>query len=90
MEDEIIYGSGIYREVIEVKPREDYTLFLTFEDGSKRIYDCKPLLNRKINEKLNDINFFMQARVDCCGGVEWFDYTDIDPEDLYEESVIVE
>ena len=89
MEDEIVYGSEINWEVTNVVPREDYTLLLTFIDGSKKIYDFRPLLKYEVFQKLNDINFFMQAKVDY-DTVVWPDNIDIDPEDLYEDGVPVE
>ena len=30
--------------VKEVQPKDDYTLLLTFADGSKKIYNARPLL----------------------------------------------
>lgn len=75
-----------YKNVTSVVPRCDYTLLLTFTDGSKRIYDAKPLLGRKFYTKLNDINFFMKAKADC-GTVAWNDDIDIAPENVYHLSV---
>lgn len=88
MEDEIIYGTEIKWIVTDVKPREDYTLLLTFIDGSKKVYDCKPLLKYGINKKLKDVNFFMQAKVDH-HTVMWSDDIDIAPEALYDDGVPV-
>ena len=89
MEDEIVYGSEINWEVTDVVPREDYTLLLTFIDGSKKIYDFRPLLKYEVYQKFNDINFFMQAKV-AYSTVVWSDSIDIDPEDLYEDGISVE
>lgn len=74
-----------YLNVAEVMPKADFTLALTFTDGSKRVYDAKPLLKYKIYQPLNDINFFMQARADF-GTVVWNDEIDIAPENLYHYS----
>ena len=72
--------------VTSVTPKKDYTLHLTFADGSQRVYDVRPLLQRRIYEKLNDLNFFMGAKV-FCGSVAWSDDIDIAPERLYSDSV---
>lgn len=69
--------------VKEVLPKEDYTLFLTFADGTKKIYDARPLLEKQIYSKLNNIKFFMSAKSEC-GTVVWNDDIDIAPEHLYE------
>jgi hypothetical protein len=74
--------------VKSVTPKKDYTLCLTFIDGEKRIYDARPLLEKKIFSSLKDPDFFMQAKV-ACGTVVWNDDIDIAPEHLYESSVPV-
>lgn len=33
----------MFHKVVAVEPRENYTLFATFEDGSTRLYDVKRL-----------------------------------------------
>ena len=72
--------------VAEVKPRRDYSMLITFENGEKRVYDARPLLGKRICEKLKDINFFMKARASY-GTVVWNDEIDVAPEHLYECSV---
>lgn len=71
--------------VKSVKPRENYTLLLTFEDGKKGIYDVKPLLKDKIFEPLKDMRLFMLAHMEC-STVVWNDELDIAPEELYDNS----
>ena len=75
--------------VKEVEAREDYTLFLTFEDGTKRIYNARPLLSKKIYTELKNINFFLKAKAEY-GTVIWNDEIDIAPEHLYECSKLLE
>ncbi|MBQ7573235.1 MAG: DUF2442 domain-containing protein [Clostridia bacterium] len=72
--------------VKDVKPQKDYILLITFEDGSKKKYDARPLLQKELFSKLNNISFFMQAKAQY-GTVTWDDDTDIAPEHLYEVSV---
>ena len=73
--------------VIEVIPREDYTLLLTFADGKKGVYDFKPNLQYPVYRRQKDIAFFMQAKA-IYSSVVWPDDTDIDPEYLYNECKI--
>lgn len=69
--------------VKSVKAKSDYTLEIFFEDGEKKVYDARPLLQKPLYKKLNDVNYFLRARV-FCGTVVWDDDTDIAPEHLYE------
>lgn len=72
--------------VKEVKPTKDYKLIITFSNDEKRIYNAKQLLEKKIYNELKNINFFLNARVEC-GTVVWNDNIDIAPEHLYECSI---
>ena len=45
--------------VKEVQPKEDYTLLLTFEDGTKKIYDASQLLEKSIYSSLKNIAFLL-------------------------------
>ncbi|MBQ7262942.1 MAG: DUF2442 domain-containing protein [Synergistaceae bacterium] len=72
--------------VRDVEARADHTLWLTFADGQRRVYDARPLLERPIYAALRPLCFFMRARADG-GTVVWDDDTDIAPEHLYEHSV---
>ena len=74
--------------VTAVRPRQNYTLLLTFADGENRIYDAQPLLNKEIYASLKNLAFFLTAKAEC-GTVVWNDDVDIAPEHLYECSVPV-
>ena len=71
--------------VVDVQPKEDYSLLLTFVSGEKKVYDARPLLKKAIYEQLNDITFFLGAKAEC-GTVVWSDDIDIATEHLYEKS----
>lgn len=74
--------------VKDVVPQENYSLLLTFADGSKRIYNARPLLNKAVFADLMSLPFFLTARVSG-DTVIWNDDVDIAPEHLYECSVPV-
>lgn len=74
--------------VKEVQTREDYTLLLTFADGTKKLYNARPLLEKAIYAQLKNLSFFLDARAEC-GTVVWNDDIDIAPEHLYECSDFV-
>ncbi len=71
--------------VKEVHPKEDYTLHLTFADGSKKIYNARPLLEKAIYSQLKNLAFFLCAKAEY-DTVVWNDDIDIAPEHLYEYS----
>lgn len=76
-------------DVIEVKPRPDHTLVLTFEGGQVRRFDMTPLLTKKPFQPLQDRELFQQARIEY-GTVTWPGDIDIAPETLFARSIPVE
>jgi len=72
-------------DVINVEPRKDNTLLLTFENQEKRLFDMTPYLNKKPFIKLKVPELFMKATVDY-GTVVWPGNIDIAPETLWDYS----
>ena len=74
--------------VIAAKALDEYRLYLTFNDGSERIFDCLPLIEKyKIFAPLCDKDVFASFTLDGWT-VSWLDGTlDIAPEHLYEMGV---
>ena len=73
----------MFWKVKKVEPRDDYTLDLTFEDGSRKVFDMKPYLDKGVFRELKDIKMFKTARV-CFSSVSWANDADFDPEALYD------
>jgi len=69
--------------VTNVIPHHDYTLHVSFADGTEKKVDVNGLLKKLIYAPLKDVDLFMKARVEC-GTVVWNDDIDIAPEWLYE------
>ena len=69
-------------DVTSVTPKENFILFLEFENGEKGEFDCKTLFDKKPFHVLKDENFFKQAK-NAFGTVVWSDEIDIAPETLY-------
>lgn len=88
MSDKIIRKSIPKWFVNAVEPKKDFTLLLTFHDGSKKIFDFKPILNTPVFYKLNSVGFFMKAHLEG-HSVVWDEDMDIASEYLYENSVAV-
>ena len=75
--------------VKEVYPQKDYTLIITLEDGSRKLFDARPLLEKPIYAQLKNPAFFMRAKADG-DTVVWSDDIDIAPEYLYDYSVTLD
>ena len=75
--------------VTAVSPSADYSLYLTFADGTKRVYNAAPLLEKPLFASFRNPAFFMTARAEC-GTVVWDDDIDSAPEHLYECSTVIE
>ncbi len=72
--------------VSSVEPKENYNLFITFENGEQGIFDCMPLLEKPVYKPLKNKSFFNTVKMKY-GATTWNDQIDISPEHLYENSV---
>lgn len=86
MQSNDILGSKPIWEVSSVTPKKDYTLQLQFADGSDKVYDASPLLDKPIYAPLKNLSFFMEAKVEY-GTVVWNEDIDLAPDHLYECSL---
>ena len=70
----------------KVEILEDYNLLIFFKNGEKKIYDMKKNFKYPVFEKLKDINLFKKIKVNG-ETIEWETGEDINPDDLYFNSV---
>ena len=75
--------------VREVRALEDYKLYLKFNNGEEKIYDVKPLLNKKNYQGLKEKERFKKVKIDGIS-IEWETGEDVAPENLYYDSVPLE
>ena len=68
-------------KVVSVKPHDDYSLELTFNDGSLKLFDVRPYLDYEVFRELKDLDYFRQVKV-AFGTVNWPHEQDISPETL--------
>lgn len=80
---------GILLDVTKVQVRPAYQLIIQFENGEIRHFDMSPYMDQKPWIKLKDSPLFYRAKVEY-GTIVWPGEIDIDPETLYELSVLVE
>lgn len=78
----------MYLSIKDVKPIDDYILLLTFENDEKRMFDMKPYLDKGIFKELKDKDLFRSVRVSF-DSIEWSNSADIDPEVLYQDSILL-
>jgi Protein of unknown function (DUF2442) len=70
--------------VTAVEPLAEYTLRLTFDDGSERVVDLADELWGPMGEPLRDPAYFRQVRVDAeLWTVVWPNGFDLDPDVLH-------
>lgn len=72
----------MYPSIIEVKPGDDYTLSITFENGEFGTLDIKQYLDFGVFQKLKDPEAFKRVRVSF-DTIEWESGVDLDPEFVY-------
>jgi len=75
-------------DVVSVVPEQDYNLLIVFENGPKRRFEMKPLLEKKPFRRLRDLPLLMKAAV-AYGTVTWPGNIDIAPETLWDRSEAV-
>lgn len=64
------------KRITSVKPNEDFTLTLGFDNGETRLLDCKPFLKPKtVFDPFMKYEHFRRVYLDDCRSVCW----DIDP-----------
>ena len=71
--------------VKQVKAADGYRLQITFTNGERGVYDCRPLLDFGVFQELRDNAYFRQVRAEN-GTVVWPHEQDICPDALYEDS----
>lgn len=72
----------------DVKPLDSFCLEITYVTKEKRIYDMKKLLHFDFYKNLNNIGYFKLVK-SAQTTVEWPNGEDVDPNELYDNSVIV-
>ena len=72
-------------ELTDVKPSENYTLLLTFNNGEVRRFDMKPYLDLEMFIELRNLKVFNSVRKSY-DTIQWDNEADIDPDILYNES----
>lgn len=84
--------------VVQVKPTNDFKVYVYFADGTIKLYNAKPLLDAGgVFSKISNIENFMNTCTVMNGTLAWdvngnfdeFNCLDIDPETIYNSSISV-
>ena len=78
----------MYYAITKVKALPNYQLLLEFKNKKEKIFDVKEFLNFGISTKLKDERLFKSVRVSF-DSIEWENGADLDPEILFNESILV-
>lgn len=71
--------------VKNVKPAQNYTLIITFENDEVKIFDMKPYLDIGVFKELKDINIYNTVKP-FLGSIYWKNGQDLCPDTLYLDS----
>ena len=71
--------------VLQVKPEQDFTLLITFNNGEIKSFDVKPYLGIGVFRELQDLSLFNSVKP-CLGSIQWANGVDLCPDTLYLES----
>jgi hypothetical protein len=69
--------------VVEVKPLEDYRIWLRFSDGIEGIANLSEFAGKGVFELWDVDDEFRNVRIGEGGGIEWGDQIDLCPDALY-------
>ena len=69
----------------QVIAKEDYILYVEFDNGEQKLFDVKPYIRGEWYGKLKDIAYFKAVSVDGFS-VVWPNGQDICPDELYQNS----
>lgn len=73
----------------KVEVLENYKLKILFDNGEQKIYDMEKNIKEKFYRNLENLDYFKTVKV---SGItlEWENGEDIDPNELYENSIILD
>ncbi len=73
-----------YPKVVNVQAKPGKQLLVTFENGVRREYDCRPLLETEAFEALKEDVFFGSVKTDPGGyGISWSNDIDLSESELW-------
>lgn len=75
----------MYPKVKSVQPQPEKRLLVTFDNGTRKVYDCNPLLQSEVFALLQDEWLFRTVHADAGGyGISWTEELDLSEAELWE------
>jgi hypothetical protein len=76
-------------KIRDVKPLENYSIKVLFENGIQKEYNVKALMGKyPVFKDLRDNRLFRLVHVDCGGyGIAWNDYIDLSEYEIWENGI---
>lgn len=82
------YFSSGRKKVVSVKANDDFSLTLEFDNGEKRLYDVRPLIQEgTVFEKIACFDVFKGVYVDDCNSISWDINPKIDSNTVWENKI---
>lgn len=75
-------------KIVSVEPKEDFTLYVKFNNGKKGLFDVKPYFNRDFYRDLQNPSLFKSVKVSF-DTVEWSNGVDFCPDSVYHNTRFV-
>jgi hypothetical protein len=80
-----------YPKVKSVQPQANKRLLVTFDNGTRKVYDCNPLLDSDVFAPLQEDWLFRTVHADAGGyGISWTDELDLSEAELWEKGCLVD
>ena len=79
----------MYQALVSVRPNEDFSLAVVFEDGAAGVLDMSPYLGFGVFKRLRDLEQFKKVRI-AFDTIEWECGVDLDPEFIRAKCSMVE
>lgn len=82
----------MFHKIVEVKAKDNFILIAKFDNGIKKEYDIKIMMNKfEVFKELNNENLFKSVKVDVGEyGISWNENIDLSSEEIWENGKIVE
>jgi len=87
----------MFHSVIQVKPTQDFKVYVYFDDGKIKLFDMTPLLGKGVFKQISNLDAFTEKCAvlhhtlawDVGGNFDEYNCIDIDPETIYSTGINV-
>lgn len=79
-------NKGMYPSVTKVEPKDNYQIYIEFDNDECGVLDMEPYLNFGVFSRIRDRAVFSKVRVSF-DTIEWSNGIDLDPQFVYEKCI---